>query len=326
MFKIANIEIKSRVVLAPMAGITFLSYRDFMKPFGVGLSVTEMVSDCGLIYNNQLTLEYIKTSSIDCPVAIQLFGSDSSTIIKAMDEVIKVNPNFDFFDINLGCPVKKVTHTGAGSALLKDSTKLEQFMSEIVKHSPKPVTVKIRLGWDEDSINFLDNIKALEKAGVSAIAIHARTTKQCYGGKARYELLENLREKMSVPLIVSGDIFTLEDAIRAIDISKADAVMVARGGVGNPHLVRQINQYFLDGTVLPPISMEENIDNLLKLTDMMILEKGEYRAMRFLRGIAPKFFNGYPNTKKLKFELTTKLTTKQSMLDILTSFKEGKLQ
>lgn len=326
MFKIADIEIKSRVVLAPMAGITFLSYREFMKPFGVGLSVTEMVSDCGLIYNNQLTLEYIKTSTIDHPVAIQLFGSNSSTIIKAMDEVIKVNPNFEFFDINLGCPVKKVTHTGAGSALLKDSKKLEQFMSDIVKHSPKPVTAKIRLGWDEDSINFLDNIKALERAGVSAIAIHARTTKQCYGGKARYELLENLRDKMSVPLIVSGDIFTLEDAIQAITISKADAVMVARGGVGNPHLVRQINQYFLDGTILEPISIEENTANLLKLTDMMILEKGEYCAMRFLRGIAPKFFNGYANTKKLKFELTTKLTTKQSLLDILASFKEGKLQ
>ncbi len=325
MWKIADIEIKSHVVLAPMAGITFLSYRDFMKPFGVGLSVTEMVSDCGLIYNNQLTLDYIKTSSLDRPVAIQLFGSDSKTIIKAMDIVMKENPNFDFFDINLGCPVKKVTHTGAGSALLKDTDKLEKFMSEIVKHSPKPVTAKIRLGWDDDSINFLENIKALERAGVSSIAIHARTTKQCYGGKARYELLENLGEKMSVPLIVSGDIFSLDDAIKAKEISKATAVMVARGGVGNPHLIRQIDQYFKDGTILPPISLEENIDNLLKLADMMIEEKGEYRAMLFLRGIAPRFFSSYPNTKKVKFELTSKLTTKQSLLDIIAAFKEGKL-
>ncbi len=325
MWKIADIEIKSHVVLAPMAGITFLSYRDFMKPFGVGLSVTEMVSDCGLIYNNQLTLEYIKTSSLDRPTAIQLFGSDSKTIIKAMDIVMKENANFDFFDINLGCPVKKVTHTGAGSALLKDTKKLEQFMSDIVKHSIKPVTAKIRLGWDEDSINFLDNIKALERAGVSAIAIHARTAKQCYGGKARYELLENLGAKMTVPLIISGDIFSLEEAIKAKEISKATAVMVARGGVGNPHLIRQIDQYYIDGTVLPPISLKENIANLLKLTDMMIEEKGEYRAMRFLRGIAPRFFSNYPNTKKVKFELTTKLTTKQSLLDILLAYEEGRL-
>ncbi len=325
MWKIADVEIKSHVVLAPMAGITFLSYRDFMKPFGVGLSVSEMVSDCGLIYNNQLTLDYIKTSINDRPCVIQLFGSDAKTINKAIDVVIKENDNFDFIDINLGCPVKKVTHTGAGSALLKDTKKLEQFMSEIVKHSPKPVTAKIRLGWDEDSLNFLDNISALERAGVSMIAIHARTTKQCYGGKARYELLENLGEKMKVPLVISGDIFTLEDAIRAKEITKATAVMVARGGVGNPHLVKQIDQYFNDGRILPSISLDENIDNLIKLTDMVIEEKGEYRAMRILRGIAPRFFNNYPNTKKVKFELTTKLTTKQSLLDILSLFKEGKL-
>ena len=325
MWKIGDIEIDNEVVLGPMAGITFLSYRDFMKPFGVGLSVSEMVSDAGLVYENDLTLDYIKTSSLDHPVAIQLFGSDSSLICKAIDIAIKTNPNFEIFDINLGCPVHKVTKTGAGSAMLKDTKKLETFMKEIVEHSPKPVTAKIRLGWDESSINFLDNIKALERAGVKAIAIHARTTKQCYGGKARYELLKDLGEKMSVPLIISGDIYTLEDAIKAKEITKATAVMVARGGVGNPHLVKQISQYFIDGTVLPPISLDENIDNLLKFTDLIIKEKGEYRAMRILRGIAPRFFFSYPNTKRVKTLLATSLTTKQSLLDIINDFKTGKL-
>lgn len=325
MWKIGDIEIKNEVVLGPMAGITFLSYREFMKPFGVGLSVSEMVSDAGLVYENDLTLDYLKTSPNDHPVAIQLFGSDASLICKAMDVALKANPNFEIFDINLGCPVHKVTKTGAGSALLKDTEKLEKFMKEIVEHSIKPVTAKIRLGWDESSINFLDNIKALERVGVKAIAIHARTAKQCYGGKARYELLKDLGDKMSVPLIISGDINSLDDAIKAKEICKATAIMVARGGVGNPHLVKQISQYFLDGTVLPPISLDENIDNLLKFADMIIEEKGEYKAMRILRGIAPRFFSGYPNTKKVKALLTTTLTTKQSLIDIINDFKEGKL-
>lgn len=320
MWKIGNIEIKSHVVLAPMAGISFLSYREFMKPFGVGVSVTEMVSDNGLVYNNQSTLEYIQTSPIDRPVGIQLFGHDKETLMKAMDIVLKANPNFDFFDINLGCPVNKVTKTGAGSALLKDPKYLEDLMSALVKHSPKPVTAKIRLGWNEDSINFLDNIKALENAGVSMIALHVRTTAQCYGGSARYELAKDLGEKMSVPLVISGDIFSLEDAIKAKEITKATAVMVARGGVGNPHLVKQINHYFNTGEKLPNISIEENIENLRKFVDMIIAQFGENRAMRILRGLAPRFFNGYPNSKKVKCQLAMELNTKEQFDSIIDKY------
>jgi nifR3 family TIM-barrel protein len=320
MWKIKDIEIKSHVVLGPMAGVTFLSYRDFMKPFGVGLSVTEMVSDCGLIYGNKTTLEYIETSNVDHPCAIQLFGSDADNICKAMDIVIKENPNFEMFDINLGCPVPKVVKTGAGSALLKDPKKLYEYMKKICDHSPKPVTAKIRLGWDDKSINFMENIEALEKAGVAAIAIHARTTKQMYTGKPRYELLKDLGNKMSVPLIVSGDIFTLEDAIAARELTKATAVMVARGGIGNPYLVTQINHYIETGEKLEPQSLKENIDNLLRLTDMMIEEKGEQKAMMILRGIAPKFFTAMPGAKKLKSELAQGLVTKDSMIKIIDKY------
>ena len=320
MWNIKNIKIKSHVVLGPMAGITSLAYRDFMKPFGVGLSVTEMVSDCGLIYGNKTTLEYIKTSDVDRPVAIQLFGSSAETICKAIDIVLQHNKNIDIIDINLGCPVPKVTKTGAGSALLKDPKKLEETMSEIVKHSPLPVTAKIRLGWDEKSINVFENVKALENAGVAAIAVHARTTKQGYAGKANYELIRDLGKNMKVPLIISGDIFSLDDAIKAIDITKATAVMVARGGVGNPNLVTQINEYFNNGKKLSDVSLETNIKYLYKFTDMLIEEKSEDRAMMVLRGIAPKFFNSYPNMKSLKAELSQKLTTKQSLIDIVDKY------
>lgn len=319
MFKIGNIEIKSKVVLAPMAGITSLAYRNFMKPFGVGLTVTEMVSDCGLIYGNKKTIEYVKTSELERPVAIQLFGSSAETIIKAMEITIKENPDFDFFDINLGCPVPKVTKAGAGSALLKDPAKLEEMFKKICEYSSKPVTAKIRLGWNDSSINFLENIKALENAGVAAIGIHARTTTQGYSGKPRYELLKDLKSKMKVPLIVSGDIYTLDDAINALEITKADAVMVARGGVGNPRLVTQIDEYFKTGNRILNSTLEENIKYLKIFTKMLIEEKGEYNAMLILRGIAPKFLDGFPGMKPVKNQLAQSLTTYESFERILNA-------
>lgn len=321
MYKIGNIEIDSKVVLAPMAGVTSLAYRDFMKPFGVGLSVTEMVSDCGLIYENKKTIDYLKTSELERPVAIQLFGSEAETIIKAMEVVIKENPNFDFFDINLGCPVPKVTKAGSGSALLKNPAKLGEMFKKICAASPKPVTAKIRLGYSEDNINFLENIKVLEESGVAAIGIHARTTTQLYSGKARYELLKDLRDKMNVPLFVSGDIYTLDDAIRALEITKADAVMVARGGVGNPRLVEQIDHYFKTGERLPNATLKENIEYLEKFADMLIEEKGEYRAMSILRGIAPKFLDGFPGMKPYKNKLAQSLSTRASLTRILDEIR-----
>ena len=321
MFKIGNVEIKGKVVLAPMAGITSLAYRNFMKRFGVDLVVTEMVSDCGLIYENKKTLEYIKTTPEERPIAIQLFGNNSETIIQAMKICEKENPNFDFFDINLGCPVPKVTKAGSGSALLKNPANLRQMFEKICKATTKPVTAKIRLGYNENSINFLENINALEEAGVAAIGIHARTTAQLYSGKPRYELLKNLREKMSVPLFVSGNIYSLDDAISALEITKADAVMVARGGVGNPQLVRQINHYFETGERLPNSTLEENITYLKEFTDMLIEEKGEYRAMSILRGIAPKFLDGYPNMKQYKNMLAQSLTTRASLERILDEIR-----
>ena len=322
MFKIGNVEIKGKVVLAPMAGVTSLAYRNFMKPFGVALTVTEMVSDCGLIYDNKKTIEYIKTTEFERPVAIQLFGSSAETICKAMDVVLRINPNIDMFDINLGCPAPKVTKTGAGSALLRDPEKLRKMFTEICKHSPIPVTAKIRLGWNEENINFRENISALEKAGIAAIGLHARTTRAGYAGKPRWDLVKNLRDEMSVPLIVSGDMYDVSDAIKALETTHADAIMVARGGVGNPKLIERINSHFNDNVELEKATLEESKAYLLKLADMMIEEKGEYSAMMVLRGIAPKFFLGLPGTKKIRSKLASALTTKQSLVRIMDEIKE----
>ena len=319
MFKIGDVEIKGKVILGPMAGVTSLAYRDFMKPFGVALSVTEMVSASGLIYENQKTFDYIKTCKIDNPVAIQLFDGDAEKIVKAMKIVVDSGVHFDMFDINLGCPVPKVVDSGAGSKLLKDPEKLYEFMRLVVENSPKPVTAKIRLGWDEKSINVLENVKALEKAGVAAIAIHARTRKQMYEGEPNYELIRSLRDSMSVPLIVSGNIFSLDDAIKALEITHADAVMVARGGIGNPMLVKQIDEYFKTGKRIESPSLKENVQYMIQFTDMLIEEKGEYRAMKIARGIVPKFLNGYPGMKSIKNEIAQNVSTKEQLLTILKS-------
>lgn len=321
MFKIGNVEINGKVVLAPMAGFTSLGYRNFMKPFGVALNVTEMVSDCGLIYDNKKTIDYVKSTEEERPIAIQLFGSSAETICKAMDKVLEHNPNIDLFDINLGCPAPKVTKTGAGSALLKDPKKLEEMFTIICKHSPIPVTAKIRLGWDDNSINFKENVKALEKAGIAAIGIHARTKVAGYAGKPKYELLRDFRDEMSVPLIVSGDIYTLKDAIKALEITKADAVMVARGGVGNPVLIKQIDQYFKNNIIIENSSIEENKQYILELADKLIEEKGEFTAMLNMRAIAPKFLNAFPNMKKAKNKLASALTTRDSLVRILNEIQ-----
>jgi tRNA-dihydrouridine synthase B len=319
MWKIGNVTINGYVVLGPMAGITSLSYREFMKPFGVGLSYTEMVSDCGLDYGNIKTMDYIKTSTLDHPVGIQLFGSDINRTLKAIEILENSNQKYDILDINLGCPVPKVTRTGAGSAWLKKPKELYDYMSQICKHSSHPVTAKIRLGWDDKSINYLEIIDILTKAGVKAITIHARTTAQLYSGKANYSILKDLGKQMSIPLIVSGDIYTLQDAINAMNITGATAVMVARGGVGNPVLIKQINQYYESNLLLPSPTLAEQCNYLKQYAQMLINEKGEISAIKILRGIAPKFLLNFKGMKPYKNEMAQSIKTYDDLLNIINN-------
>ena len=221
MWKIGNIEIDGVVVLGPMAGITSYGYRDFMKPFGVAVSVSEMVSDMGLIYDNENTNKYVVYPESH-PVGVQLFGHDPENITKAAKLALKLNPNIDFFDINMGCPVPKVVNSGAGSSLLKDPHLCGQIIRRLKEEISIPVTAKIRLGWDEKSINFLEVIEELEKGGVDMIAIHARTRKQMYLGSPNFDLLKDLRSKMSVPLVASS----ISGAIKKAGILLQDPLML----------------------------------------------------------------------------------------------------
>ena len=321
MWKIGNIDIDGVVVLGPMAGITSYGYRDFMKPFGVAVSVSEMVSDMGLIYDNDKTNEYVIYPESH-PVGVQLFGHEPENIVKAAKIALKLNPNIDFFDINMGCPVPKVTNSGAGSSLLKEPKLCGEIIRQLKKEISIPITAKIRLGWDSNSINFLDVIKELESAGVDMIAIHARTRKQLYMGEPDFELLRDLKSKMSVPLVVSGNIYTLDDAIKAKEITGADGIMVARGGIGNPWLVKQIDHYFKTGERLENTDILTQIDYCLSLADYLIKEKGEEVAMRVYRGIAPRFFSGFRNVKVFKSRLSMELTNRQSLVNILEDIKK----
>ncbi len=314
--KIGNLEIRGRVVLGPMAGISTLAYREFMKPFGVGLSYTEMVSDCGLDYKNKRTYEYLATSEEDSPVGIQLFGFSLEHTLPAI-EICQRHGGYDVLDINLGCPVTKVVKTGAGSAWLKHPQALYEYMSGVVKASQKPVTAKIRLGWDEGSINVFEVASLLEKAGVQALTVHCRTRSQGYSGQADYRAIAGLKERLSIPLIVSGDIFTAEKAKEAVDITHADAVMVARGGVGHPFLVKQINSYLENGILLPDSDAVTQARYAKDFSTRLIRLKGEGVGVKELRGILPHFFSGYPGYKKLRNEIAMNIKTSDDVERLL---------
>ncbi|MCR5348798.1 MAG: tRNA-dihydrouridine synthase [Bacilli bacterium] len=322
MIRIGNIELKGNVILGPMAGITTLAYREFMKPFGVALSYSEMISDCGISYGNAKTMDYAKTSEIDHPVGLQLFGSDIKNTANAI-EILQKSAKYDVLDINLGCPVNKVVKAGSGSAWLKDVGALKAYMAAVCQVSEKPVTAKIRLGWDDQSINVFEVSKALEEAGVKMISVHCRTRQQEYSGHANYGAIKGLKESLGIPLIVSGDIFTIQDAIKSVNKTNADGVMVARGGVGNPQLVRQIDQYFKTGEILPDATPKDQLAYARNYASMLIRTEGEERAIKELKGILPKFFFGFPGHKKIRLAITTNMSSALDLEKIFHGVEES---
>ena len=323
MWKIGDIGIEGRVVLAPMSGVTNHTYREFMKPFGVAVSVTELISDLGVVHMLRRTTDYVDFKGC-YPTGLQLFGSDPEVLSEASKKALEFNPEIAFVDVNMGCPVKKVIRNNAGSCLLKDPKRCGDIIREIKKKTEVPVTAKIRIGWDENSINFRQVIEELEGAGADAVAVHARTREEKYGGRPHLELLEGLRKEMSVPLIYSGNIFSLDDAINASRITGADAIMVARGGVGNPYLVTQMDRYFRTGERLQNPTIDQQIDWCMELADML------YRDMRYdiatglMRGFAPKFISGTHRCSEYRLRLATEIVDRESMVSLLEEIR-GKM-
>ena len=260
MWKIGNIEINSRVVLAPMAGISNSAFRRIAKEMGCGLVYAEMVSDKAIAYKNKKTIDMLQMTEDERPIAQQIFGSDVDSFVKAA-KFIYENMKPDIIDINMGCPVPKVSiRAQAGSSLLKHPEKIKEIVSAVVKSVPIPVTVKIRSGWDKDSINAVEVAKICEEAGASAITVHGRTRSQGYSGKVDLDIIKKVKESVSIPVIGNGDVVDIESAKKMLDYTGVDAIMIGRGSLGNPWIFKELNEYFEKGIIIPKPTPQERID------------------------------------------------------------------
>lgn len=320
-FFIKDIEIKKNVILAPMAGITSFSYRKFMNEFHPGLTYTEMISDFALIYHNKKTFDMLYTDGSDHPLAVQLFGGSKETILKSMDVLKELNINYDTLDLNLACPVPKVTKNNSGSKWLTRKEELFDMVQAVVRKSEKPVSAKIRLGYDD--VNVDEIAPLLEKAGISFLAIHARTKKELYLGKPHFDLLKKIRDEIKIPFCVSGNIYTVEDALNALKITRANAVMVARGGIGNPLLIENINRALEGKNDFIETDFNRQVKYLYRFIDLLIKEKGEKAAFSILKGIAPKFFLNLdlPNVKNLRSSLSRDIDSLSKTKEIIENYK-----
>ena len=322
MFKIGNIEIKNKVVLAPMAGVSNSAYRTIIKEMGAGLIYAEMVSDKAITYKNNKTIDMLYMTDFERPIAQQIFGSDKESFVEAAKYIYE-NMKPDIIDINMGCPVPKVAlRAQAGSALLKDPKKIYDIVSSVVEAVPIPVTVKIRSGWDNNHINAVEVAKTVEKAGAKAIAIHARTRSQGYSGKADWNIIKEVKENVSIPVIGNGDIKTCYDAKRMLEETKCDAVMIGRGCLGNPWLIKECVDY-LDNNIEPKeITIEEKLDMILKHIDYLKKTKSEKVANLEMRTHIGYYLKGIKSANTLK-EKTFKCKTLNELESLIKEFKEG---
>ena len=319
--KLNRIYPAGAAVLAPLAGHTDLPMRLSARRHGCRYAFTEMIDAGSLVFGNAKTMTLIRRDPAEDFLGVQLVGSDHDTLKKAVE--ILNGLDFSVLDFNLGCPAPKVAKKGEGAsfALQRPDEAIRAF-SILTKYAKMPVTAKIRLGQGEDTLNFREVIAELESAGVDAITVHARTRKQRYAGTPRYDLMKDLRGEMSVPLIVSGNIFSLDDAIGYTGITGADAVMVARGGVGNPFLVTQIDRWFRDGSRLPNPTMSQQVDWCKELADLMYAEKGDEVASKKMRSIAPKFVVGCRKSREFRYRLATEIDTREDLDRILEEVRE----
>lgn len=299
--KIGGLEIKNEVFLSPMAGVTDLPFRLICKEHGCGMLYTEMINAKALCYDDENTKKMLKIDNKEHPIAVQIFGSDPEYMGRAA-EIMNSYPN-EILDINMGCPAPKVVKNGDGSALMKNPKLAEEVLKSVVKNSKKPVTLKIRKGWDDNSVNAVEIAKIAEDCGISALAIHGRTREQYYSGKADWDIIAQIKRNISIPVIGNGDIFTIEDAINMLDKTNCNAIMIGRGAQGNPWIFERINHYMKTGEILPEPTGEEKINTALKHLKLAIDEHGEYVAVREMRKHIAWYLKGLRGSARLRDEI-----------------------
>lgn len=315
--RIGSLVLDNRFILAPMAGITNLPFRIIAKRFGAALVTTEMISAKGIFFSGEKTKKmYLAHTEEEDPTCFQLFGSDPEIMAKATEVVIESGAKA--VDINMGCPVKKVVKTGAGGALLKDLKKAEEIIKAVRKASSVPVTIKIRAGWSRESYVAEDVAKMAEDLGVDAITVHPRFVVQGFSGKADWEIIKKVKQKVSIPVIGNGDVFSAEDAIRMLKQTGCDAVMIARGAIGNPWIFRDAIS-LEKGERPEKITLSERKAVMFEHLDLVIRFMGEKRAVPYMRGMFMWYTKNLPYSRRLR-ERIAKAKEKDEMIDLLNEY------
>ncbi len=298
--QIGNVKLDNNCILAPMAGVTDLPFRLLCKEMGCGLVVTEMVSAKAILYNNRNTYELLQVEQKEKPVALQLFGSDPQIMADMAKRLEDEGREFALFDINMGCPVPKIVNNGEGSALMKNPVLAGRIVEAMARAVSRPVTVKIRKGFDDDSVNAPEIAHVIEESGGAAVTVHGRTRQQYYSGKADWDIIAEVKRRVRIPVIGNGDITSAEEAAKMLAMTGCDGFMIGRGARGNPWIFREINHFFKTGQLLPRPDSDEIRQMIMRHAQLLIQYKGAYTGIREMRKHFAWYTAGLPNSAAMR--------------------------